>query len=193
MIQITDPKNYQLLKTGQLTQYGGYPDDGFYEMGVAKRYIIHTLLQYSGHTHIILNAKDNPHDNNCVYDTRTKLMWSRFIAAIVGPADDGKLPWTTNVNGEGFFTYCAAANAALLAGYGDWRIATIYELVSLVDLEAPSSEPDVIAFPLWIAAIGSATTAPDTITDAVYLSFASFSADRFDKTLNRWFALVRGG
>src|SRR3989304_6560831 len=110
-----------LLKTGQTTQYGGYEDDGYFEKGLSKLYTILTAGQHAGTTDITLNAKTDVHSNNCVYDQRTKLMWSRYLAGSVGPTSDGLLPWTTNVDGEGIFAYADAANAAELAGNDDWR------------------------------------------------------------------------
>ena len=192
---MTDIINFKLLKTGQTTQYGGYLDDGFYEKGAAKEYIIHTLLQYAGTTNIVLNAKTDVHSNNCVYDKRTQLMWSRYVAASVGPAADGKLPWTTNVNGEGIFTYCAAANAALLAGYSDWRVPNDLEVLNLRDMEQPNASPDGVAFPGWPITdeFWSSTTIPSTITSAHRIYFLNGRCLADAKTANFFLALVRGG
>ena len=44
----------KLLKTGQTTQYGGYPDDGFYQKGVAKSYKVYTTGQFVGTSNIYL-------------------------------------------------------------------------------------------------------------------------------------------
>ena len=194
MIHITDIINHKLLATGQLTQYGGYPDDGFYRMGAAKEYDILDLGVYSGHTHIILNAKDDDRSNNCVYDRRTKLMWSRFMADHVGPTNNGKLPWTTNVNGEGIFAYCAVANAALLAGYLDWRVPNLFEFFSLNDHEAPTPLPDAAAFPGWPSNyVWSSTTVPNINTDAFTENFANGSVECVNKVGNYANILVRGG
>ena len=195
MIHLSDADNFKLLKTGQTTQYGGYLDDGFYEMGAAKEYTIHTLLQYAGTTNIVLNAKTDVHSNNCVYDKRTKLMWSRYVAASVGPAADGKLPWTTNVNGEGIFTYCAAANVANLGGYSDWRIPNVFELTSLQDHEAPTCAPDSVAFPGWPTSsyvLSSTTCSPNTaLVSIVNFNYPTITPDT--KTGEYFVALVRGG
>jgi len=195
MIHLTDADNFKLLKTGQTTQYGGYLDDGFYEKGAAKEYTIHTLFQYAGTTNIVLNAKTDVHSNNCVYDKRTQLMWSRYVAASVGPAADGKLPWTTNVNGEGIFTYCAAANAALLAGYSDWRVPNDFELASLRVMEAPSSMPDALAFPGWPGGsyIWSATMCPGFPDRPMFMHNSLGSIEYAHWSGNYFVALVRGG
>jgi len=195
MIRVSDRPFYKLLKTGQTTQYGGYNDDGLYEMGVAKEYDVLTLGVYSGHTHIILNALDEDHSNECVYDRRTQLMWSRTPChGHLGPAADGKLPWTTNVNGEGIFAYCAAANAALLAGYADWRVPNLFELLSIADYEQPTGLPDGVAFPGWPAGVmWSATTNMLVITEAFYIYFNGAFVYPNIKTSNDFVSLVRGG
>jgi len=195
MIHLTDADNFKLLKTGQTTQYGGYPDDGFYGMGAAKQYDLLDAGVYAGTTDITINAKTDVHSNNCAYDRRTKLMWSNHVAASVGPAANGKLPWTTNVNGEGIFTFVAAANAALLAGYGDWRIPNIFELYSLCDVEVATAAPDAAAFPGWPIAdsIYSSTTLPSGTANVLVVYFTSGQINSNAKTNNLFVALVRGG
>jgi hypothetical protein len=184
-----------LLKTGQTTQYGGYLDDGYYEKGLSKSYSILTGGQYAGTTSITLNAKTDVHSNNCVYDRRTKLMWSRYVPASIGPASDGKLPWTTNVNGEGIFPFVAAANAALLGGYSDWRIPNLLELLSVADYEAPTAAPDLTAFPDLPTTdyFNTSTTYPTNTTAFFAIYFAPGSFVGQGKTTPFFLALVRGG
>lgn len=183
-----------LLKTGQTTQYGGYEDDGYFEKGLSQQYDILTAGQYAGTTNITLNAKTDAHSNNCVYDKRTKLMWSRYLVGTLGPNNNGTIPWTTNVNGEGIYAFIAAANAALLGGYSDWRIPNAIELASLQDMEAPTAIPNATAFPTWVASyVWSSTTAPSATTYASGLGFSGGDRGNLDKTTNRYCALVRGG
>lgn len=159
-----------LLVTGQTTQYGGYPDDGFYEWGAAKDYTVLTLGQYAGVTVITLNAKNENHSNNCVQDNETGLMWSRTVSGPnVGPANNGLLPWTTNGAGEGIYSYVAAANAAGLAGYADWRIPNDVEALSLLIQEAGRTV-DLAAFPGFpVTRLWTSTTVPTNVTWAVTL------------------------
>ena len=47
-------KRGRLLQTGQLTQYSGELDDGFYQRGLPKRYTVLTVGQYAGTSNIDL-------------------------------------------------------------------------------------------------------------------------------------------
>src|SRR4030042_159510 len=184
-----------LLKTGQTTRYGGYEDDGYFEKGLSKRYTILAAGQYAGTTDITLNAKTDAHSNNCVYDQRTKLMWSRYAVGSVGPGSDGKLPWTTNGNGEGIFAYVAAANAAKLGGYDDWRVPNAQELPSLLNYQGDNAKPDPTSFPdfnitdyYW-----TSTTLPNATSDANLVSFNWGIVPSVGKATLAFLLLVRGG
>lgn len=184
-----------LLKTGQTTQYGGYPDDGYYEKGLSKRYVVLTAGRYSGTTSITLYNKTDLISNNCVHDRRTRLMWSRYLTDGLGTDSDGKLPWTTDVNGQGIFAYVAAANVAKLGGYTDWRIPNDMELASLRDMEATTGAPNATAFPGWPTAdyVCSSTTRPDDTTYAYGVMFVSGRVSYAAKTTTCFVSLVRGG
>jgi hypothetical protein len=172
-------------------------DDGALKKGIVKRYTILTTGQYSGTTNVTINSKTDVHSNNCVFDDHTGLMWSRYVTASVGPASDGKLPWTTTGAGateEGIFPYVAAANAASLAGWTDWRIPSSNELESLVDFEAPSAYPNSTAFPSFPAGavLWSSTTRPDDTTNTIRWYFLAGTSAVEAKTTNRQIILVRG-
>ena len=188
----------RLLKTGQVTSYGSGTgvDDGALSKGIAKAYVILTTGRYAGTTTITLNGKDDVHSNNCVRDRNTGLMWSRYPSASVGPASDGKIPWTTNAGGEGIFPYVAAANAAQLAGYSDWRIPNIFELISLAIVKSPSIAPDPTAFPSWPGdwmqcSTSSPTGNPNTQFISTLTTYGVYQA--IEKVSNYPVVLVRGG
>ena len=188
-----------LLSTGQLTSYGSGSgvDDGAYRKGVAKNYTVLTTGAYAGTTSITINSKTDVHANACVLDNKTGLMWSRTCSATVGPASNGYLPWTTTGAGateEGIFPYCAAANAAALAGYTDWRIANIFELYTLTDHEAPTGYPDSTAFPAWVGdSVHSSTTRTNDTSNSEgingYAGYGIFN----QKISAKPCCLVRGG
>lgn len=184
-----------LLKTGQTTQYGGYKDDGYYKKGLSKKYSILTAGQYAGTTDITLNAKTDVHSNNCVYDRRTKLMWSRYQSASVGQSSNGLLPFTTNGSGEGIFAYADAANAAKLAGHDDWRVPNIHELHSLTHSQGLSAAPDETAFPGWDTAnnFHSSTTCPTNTNAVLAPTFGTGAINVGLKTQEFYLTLVRGG
>ncbi len=184
-----------LLKTGQTTQRGGYLDDGYYQKGLSKRYSILTAGQYAGTTSITLATKTDLISNNCVYDRRTKLMWSRYPSDGLGPADDGRMPWTTDGSGHGIFAFAAAANAANLASYDDWRIPNAFELASLLKIEIPSAVPDATAFPGWPTTdyVWASTTQGNYEPNAFHIEFVGGNIGYADKTGTDFVALVRGG
>jgi Protein of unknown function (DUF1566) len=184
-----------LIQTGQTTQYASMPDDGYFKKGLAKSYAVLTTKRHAGTTSITLNGKTENHSNNCVYDRRTKLMWSRYTSDSVGPASDGKLAWTNNGNGEGMFQYCAAANTAKLAAYSDWRIPNLIELLSLQNIENPSHLPSALLFPSFTQVqIWSSSTLKSLTTFAMYLAANyNWTSATDNKTTTFKTILVRGG
>jgi hypothetical protein len=190
-------KRGYLLATGQVTSYGSGTgvDDGALQKGIVKAYTILTLGQYSGNTNITINGKTDVHASACVFDNNTGLMWSRTASASVGPASDGKLPWTTTGSGataEGIFPYCAAANAAGLAGYADWRVPNINSIINLLDYEAPTALPDEIAFPTMPTNLWCSTTRPNSTANSLTCVLATGSFNTQSKTTVDFCILVRG-
>jgi hypothetical protein len=187
----------RLLVTGQLTQYGGFADDGFYKRGFPRSLQVLSSGAYSGTTDITINSKTDTHSNNCVLSNATGLMWSRYAAGSVGPASNGLLPWTTTGSGataEGIFAYCDAANAAALAGFTDWRVPNAIELTCIAKFEAPSGVPDSTAFPSWPAVVfWSSTTVPGLTTSACTFDYFYGTGSNAVKTTNHAVILVRGG
>ena len=96
---------------------------------------------------------------------------------------------------QSIYSYCAAANVALLGGYGDWRIPNDIELPSLRDMEQPTAVPDATAFPGWtiLNYIWSSTTEPDDTAGALRVHFTSGILYTAPKTSTYFCALVRGG
>jgi Protein of unknown function (DUF1566) len=100
------------------------------------------------------------------YDTKTKLTWQRAAAA-------GTMTWA---NAK---TYCAGQGPSTLGGTG-WRLPTLKELLTLVNLSLPSSVSvatiDSAAFPETIATLfWTATARAGSTTQAWYVGFNSGS------------------
>ena len=257
-----------LLETGQTTQYSSELDDGYYEAGLNKRYIVLSTGNQSGTSNIDLIhltdtslafaattpgtitdsnnglamfktgdvivvsgsasndgvynvstgnvagtirtteatvlgaagpsvsiAKREALSNNCVQDLVTGRMWARYTSAenaAMGAASDGKMPWTGKL--YDIFQWCAAANAASLGGYSDWREPNDMELAGLRNMETPNALPDSTAFPGWSIAdyYWSSTTRPNSTSYAMLVHFASGSVYFYTKSTTYFASLVRG-
>ncbi len=139
--------------------------------------------------------KREAHSNACVLDlnSRKGLMWSQTVSGSMGVAGDGKMPWTGVA--YDIFAYCAAANTALLGGYGDWRVANKGEVESLINYETAAF--DATAFPtIPVVGIWTSTTDKGTPTNAFMLWISTgnyyFRIDNA-KTVAKLAWLVRGG
>jgi hypothetical protein len=138
----------QPLKTEQTTQYSSKEDDGYWQKGISKKYVVLSAGQYSGTVNIVLNAKTYALSNNCVFDKKTGLMWARYVPdGDIGPDGDGKLLWVDDVNNEDIFDFKDQANAKELGGHADWRVPNVKELSSLLTFGRSNPAIDTTAFP----------------------------------------------
>ena len=196
---ITDTNNQlAMFKTGEtIVITGSASNDGVYTVstgGVAGtiRTTEATVLEAAGAP--ISIAKREAHSNNCVLDDNTGLMWSRYTSAeyaTMGSGGDGKMEWTGFL--YDIFQYAAAANAASLGGYADWRVPNDFELNQLRNMEAPDALPDAVAFPSWPASyVWSATTRPNSTSYAMYVVFSNGFVYYTSKATAYYSALVRG-
>jgi hypothetical protein len=95
---------------------------------------------------------------------------------------------------QSIYGYCAAANVALLGGYGDWRIPYDLQLANLRDMEQPDAAPDAAAFPGWPSDYSwSSTTLSNSVGNAIFVNFLSGDMTYATKTGRYFIALVRGG
>jgi hypothetical protein len=158
------------------------------------RYKILATGKHAGVTKIELAGKIDKHTNECVLDKKTGLMWSRAVAAGLGPNPDGQLPWSPNNSGESIFAFAEAANKARLGGHDDWRVPTAPELYSLCEFTETSARPNITAFPNWPINdwVWSGTTRPNVTTYAVSVYFSSGSVSISGKEVAYYCALTRG-
>lgn len=91
------------------------------------------------------------------------------------------------------YNYAAGARSASLSNFTDWRAANAYELMSIMDFEAPSAYPDAIAFPVWPRGMWCSSTSPDFIVRAPAFDFLLATIARTAKTVASRIALVRLG
>ncbi len=89
------------------------------------------------------------------------------------------------------FAYCAAANAASVAGYTDWRIMGLLAAGSLLDGEAPNALPDPVAFPSWPNNVWTSQSFTSSSLQAMYITQSGLLANAV-KTSVLPAALVRG-
>jgi hypothetical protein len=107
-----------IKRTGQTISYADF-DDGYYQKGIAVHY-----------------TRDN--DKEIVTDVLTGLMWQDNYAV---KDDANKKPWITqasydvqdynNTSGDTAMTYCSEL---IMGTYDDWRLPTLKELESIVDI-----------------------------------------------------------
>ena len=131
-------------------------------------------------------AKREAKSNNCVLDNNTGLMWSRYVSSLMGSASDGKMPWTGQL--YDIFAYAAAANAASLAGYTDWRVPNWTELNSLYLNESPTLAFDAVAFPAASIDLWSSSTRVNGAQGLTSINDLAAAT-----TTGKYCILVRGG
>lgn len=142
-----------------------------------------------------------------VTDTRTGLMWEQKTA-------DGSIhntydyyAWSTgspyNPDGNAYFTFLATLNGPTpFAGYGDWRLPTLTELLTIVGMSVPHcGEPppfgaacidETVFGPTQTADYWSATTSAGTPDRARTVSFMLGALRDLSKPVGGYARAVRG-
>ncbi len=194
--KITDSGNgLALFKTGQtIVVTGSASNNGVKTIAtgnVAAEIVTTEALVDEAAGATVSIAKREAISNNCVLDMNTGRMWSRYVAAVMGTAGDGKMPWTGQL--YDIFAYCAAANTAALGGYTDWRVPNIFELFSLSNFTT-NALPDSTAFPTLTITMScaSSTSRPDDVNYRKGIDWGSGTLDNPALATARYVLLVRG-
>lgn len=171
-----------LLKTAQTTDFSPAGrttlDDGGFQIGAAgskltASYQILTAGQFSGATNITVNSIVDAHSNECVIDILTTLMWNRIESDNIYGTGTQNLVWNDQINNEDIFEYCDQANISMLAGFNDWRIPNVVELLSLMlyDSTMPSPRFNQTAFPFFSNSFKwTSTTDPSQVARALVIN-----------------------
>ena len=130
--------------------------------------------------------------NNTVLENNTGLEWKRYWSTKMGAASNGTMPFSGQL--YDIFAYCAACNAAGVGGSTDWRVANIFELLTIYTYEAPNAQgystqfPDITSYDAF-----SCTTQPSDTTKILAVMRASGQIAGPAKTSGAYYFLVRGG
>ena len=118
-------------------------------------------------------------------------LWPGYRNTLVTEAVGGSR--TIKLVCNNIFSYAAAANAASLGGYIDWRAPDDLDLIILRDMETPNALPNATAFPSWPATyLWAATTYPSSIGDAMILHYNYSLLTNAVKTSTYYTVLLRG-
>lgn len=197
---VLDFNNLGLKQTEASTNYtpGGYTvqdDSQHQDKAEAHNYTVLTEGQFSGTTNIIVNGLTDTHTNEVVYDNITGRYYSREHSKSVGPLADGNLYWDdTAGSNEDCWQFIDQANSASLAGFSDWRMPNLWEILAITNLENGIPRIDSTAFPALSLSPGVWTSNTHQTNTNGYELFGDqrvFATDKTTITRKVW--LVRGG
>ncbi len=185
-----------MFKTGDtVVVTGSALNNGAYTVatgGVASEIVVAEALLDEAAGLGALLSKRAAWTNNCAVDDNTGLMWTCATTKSykLGVLSDGKLPWTGQL--YDIFALAVAANAAALAGYSDWRVPNLFELLSLLILEAPAAAvPAALGWPA-LGSMHTSTTVPGTVANSFQPAMQTGSVSSNVKTTECLVTLVRG-
>jgi hypothetical protein len=145
------------------------------------------VIAVRGETSLSVNRFVNNHDGTTT-DSLTGLVWQQNTAIIDGGSTPDLITWKDGLN------YIQNQNYQKFAGYADWRLPNINELISLLDFSqigrllhqslVPATN-DLLNY--W-----SSTTTPYN-DDAFGVYFRNGSIASYNKTTGRYVRMVRGG
>lgn len=154
-----------LPKTGQTTVYTTN-DDGTYKKGY------------------VVNPRFVDNGNGTISDRATGLMWAK----------DGDGAGCNNGTAAEWSTSITACENCTLAGYTDWRMPNINELMSIVDWSTTSYINSTYFTNNKSSYYWSSTSKPNDTSIAGMFSFASGQSSNFQLKIDSYYVrAVRGG
>ena len=148
--------------------------DGSYDTGVDGDY----QAGYIG-----LRFIDN--GDGTVSDAATRLMWVKDAQTAPGAPFDATMNWTTGLSSCESLSY---------AGYTDWRMPNIAEIISIVDFSASSGPRAYSPIVVAAAIYHSSTTAENSTSTTYFCDFATaWRSFGSSKATARMIIPVRGG
>lgn len=152
-------------KTGQVIQYAA-GDDGAYQKGYPKT-----------------GARFTDNGDGTITDNGTGLTWAKDGNG-AGCNNGAEIAWAAAL------AYCEGLN---FAGYTDWRLPNIKELMTLLDMNNTPIYIDPLFVNTHTGYYFSSTTKSSDTDYAFYVSFADAFAADIDKTEPKHIRAVRGG
>lgn len=145
---------------------------------------------------VVTIKKREAHSNACVLDMNSGLMWSRTVSDKMGSSSSGTMPWTGFL--YDIFAYATAANTAGLAGYSDWQVPNINELLGLFlsQIATPRIDAAFAGFNTDITHSSTTNPANTTKTIALYwtMGTGNLTYNAAKDNSEPWAVLlVRGG
>jgi len=185
---ITESRPCLLPSTGQVvTAESQFADDGFYRKGITREFEALNDGQYKGDNFWVPNAIGIARffSNNCVLDKLTGLMWTK-------ERTDDLVNWRDiSGNRNDVYENLRLANLAKLGGHDDWRIPTIFEAISIIDLNS------FVPFSTYFhgGVFWTATPRPDSPTNNVFRYTGGLIGSGASRTTTNtaYIRFVRGG
>ncbi len=145
------------------------------------------------------NERYQDNGDGTVTDHQTKLMWEQKTDDDTVHDTDNDYTWSTgspyNPDGTAFFDFLAELNGpSPFAGHDDWRLPTVTELESIVDLsEGPPTIDQTMFGPTQSDAYWSSSTGQGAPHAAYFVGFGGGGTGAGFKTASTFVRAVRAG
>ena len=163
--------------------------------GEVARYHVGDVIVCSGFANAVNNRTGYVIQSVTVNGADLDIVLGVFNATLINEAAAGAR--TIALVCQSIFAFCAAANAASLGGYTDWRVPNIDTMASIADGEPTDGGPNSTAFPSWDATNNkywSSSVIPnDASASSMWVRYSDNNHGYVAKATTAFVALVRGG